>query len=401
MDIVTRRRLFGAALPLALLWPTSIFAQAMSDDAAPAPHPVTMEVRYVADAIGVLAGGSDRGARALENLDVTTDGDLDRLIGWRGAKGHVHLLSNHGGAINTLAGTIQGVDNIEVADGRTKLYEAWVEQRLWQDRVSLLVGLSDLNVDFYQDDSAGLLIAPAFGIGSELAATGPNGPSIFPSTALTFRADVRVGGAGYVRAAIVNARAGVLGDAAGMDLGMHDGALLIAEAGMTANGKLAIGAWRYTRRQDDLFARDIADAPVHRIATGAYVLLDQRVSGGDDRGVDVFLRAGLSEGRTTPFVGGFQTGVLVRGAISGRPRSELSTGVFQGALSSAFRRNLATTGQHPDATETGFEITYRDTVASFLTIQPDLQYVRRAHLERGHRGVLIGGVRISMTFDRS
>ena len=152
MDIVTRCRLFRAALPLAFLWPTSVFAQAAPSDGAPAPHPVTMEVRYVADAIGVLAGGSDRGARALGNLDVTTDGDLDRLIGWRDAKAHVHLLSNHGGAINTLAGTIQGVDNIEVADGRTKLYEAWVEQRLWQDRVSLLVGLSDLNVDFFHNE---------------------------------------------------------------------------------------------------------------------------------------------------------------------------------------------------------------------------------------------------------
>ncbi|MEG8025504.1 carbohydrate porin [Sphingomonas aurantiaca] len=163
--------------------------------------------------------------------------------------------------MNTLAGTLQGVDNIEVAKGRAKLYEAWVEQDIAGGRAALLVGLSDLNVDFYQNDSAGLLVAPAFGIGSELAATGPNGPSIFPSTALTLRLNVAIASLGYVRAAVVNARAGVLGDAAGIDFGMHDGALLIAEAGTRTNGKLAIGGWRYTRHQDDMAACDGSGVP--------------------------------------------------------------------------------------------------------------------------------------------
>ncbi|MEG8052841.1 hypothetical protein QP185_05625 [Sphingomonas aerolata] len=37
-----------------------------------------------------------RGARVLDNLEITADGDLDRLAGWRGARAHLHVLSNQG-----------------------------------------------------------------------------------------------------------------------------------------------------------------------------------------------------------------------------------------------------------------------------------------------------------------
>ena len=365
-----------------------------------APRAIELDARYVLDTIGNAAGGDARGVRVLGNLEVTGDGDLDRLVGWRGARAHLHLLSNHGGSINALSGTLQGVDNIEVADARTKLYEAWIEQSLAGDRIALLVGLSDLNADFYQNDSAGLLVAPAFGIGSELASTGPNGPSIFPSTALTARLNVAVAKSGYVRAAVVNARAGVLGDASGVDFAMHDGALLIAEAGVTTNGKLAIGAWGYTRRQDDLCAFDRNGDPMRRAAIGAFVLIDQRVAGDDARGVDLFLRAGVSEGKTTPFRGGFQTGALVRGVLPHRPDSQLAFGVAQGWLSGAFRDALRGAGQRSAGVETGIEISYQDRATSFLAIQPDVQYIRRAYTPAGDRNVLVLGLRLIVSLER-
>ncbi|PNB29277.1 porin, partial [Pseudomonas sp. FW305-130] len=77
---------------------------------------------------------------------------------------------------------------------------------------------------------------------------------------------------------------------------MHDGALLIAEAGSTRGGKLAVGVWRYTRRQDDIRVVDVDGNPVHRAAMGAYLLVDQHIAGGDAHALSLFLRAGLSEG---------------------------------------------------------------------------------------------------------
>lgn len=364
----------------------------------PPPRAITIEGRYVLDLMGNVAGGDARGARVLDNVELAADGDLERLVGWRGARAHLHLLSNHGQSINALAGTLQGVDNIEVSSRRAKLYDAWIEQDFLGGRAALLVGLSDLNVDFYQNDSAGLLIAPAFGIGSELSSTGPNGPSIFPSTALTMRLNVSVAKSGYVRAAVVNARAGVLGDREGIDFGMRDGALLIAEAGTHINGKLAVGAWGYTRQQDDLRDRDPIGNPVRRTAIGAYVLVDQRVSGDDSRGVDVFFRAGVSDGKTTPFLGGFQVGVLAHGMIVGRPDGLFSMGVAQGRLSRAMRRTVRDSGDQADAAETGVELTYQDRVTPFLSVQPDLQYFRRAFAGGRPKSTFVIGLRLIAEF---
>jgi porin len=199
----------------AMMGATALYAGAASAEEK-AEGPVQFSLSYTADAIGVVDGGLARRGRFLDNLDLMMDFDLERVGGWRGGSAHVHLLNNSGGIPNDDAGTLQGIDNIEVASQRLRLFEAWIEQSF--GNASLRVGLYDLNSDFYANESAGTLIAPAFGVGSEIAATGSNGPSIFPSTALAARYHVQFDNDAFVRAAAINADAGVLGDPGGFFL---------------------------------------------------------------------------------------------------------------------------------------------------------------------------------------
>jgi len=150
---------------------------AFGEDTPPA---VALSARLTGDVDGVVQGSAGTGVRALTNLDVIANADLDALLSWRGARVKLHVLDNRGGDPNALAGTLQGVDNIEVGQNHTKLYQAWIEQDVFGGRAALLLGLADLNADFYQNDSAGALLAPAFGIGSELAATDRTVPRSFP-----------------------------------------------------------------------------------------------------------------------------------------------------------------------------------------------------------------------------
>lgn len=363
---------------------------------SPAPL-VVVNTRYVADVIHVAQGARGADTYVLHAAEVVAEFDLDRLLGARGLTAGGHLLATTGGRPNDAAGTLQGVDNIEVASHRAKLYEAWIEQALAGGRANVRVGLTDLNADFYQNDSAGLLVAPAFGIGSELAATGPNGPSIFPSTALTVRIAAQLGNSGYARAAIIDAQSGVLGDPGGIDVSMRHGALLIAEAGSTRGGaKFALGVWQYTRKQDDVYAIGANGNPAKRIATGAYLLADRKIAGATGNALNLFVRAGVSEGRTTPFRGGFQAGALLEAPVRTRPESRLSFGVQQGALSGGFRAALADAGARPGSSEWGVELTYSDKLAPFLTVQPDLQYVRRVYAEGGNRASVVVGLRLTV-----
>jgi len=359
----------------------------------------TFSAAYTADVVGVAAGDRNMEWRALDNLDLVLDVDLERLAGWRGARVHGAVLVNNGGEPNALAGTLQGIDNIEVGDDAVRLFELWIEQDLADGRASLRAGLYDLNSEFYVTDSAGLLISPPFGIGSELASTGPNGPSIFPSTALAARLRVGREDGGYAQVAAFNANAGTLGDPDGIDTEFDDGALFIGETGWNGPTRLAVGTWRYDTSQDDIRALAPDGSPARSTAQGVYALAETDLfktpSGGVARG---FLRIGWSDGDTTDFSGGWQTGFLLNQVFASRPDSQFSVGFHEGRLSDKTQANLRDGGDRPASAEQGFEITYSDRIGP-LTVQPDLQLIRNAGGLRSADTVVVVGLRVSVALD--
>lgn len=358
--------------------------------------PLSIEASYTAD-LSAVAAGPQTGLRHTEIARLFADLSLEQAIGWDGARLFAHGIASTGQRPNDLAGTLQGVNNIEVPENRAKLFEFYLEQALGGDRGSLRVGFSDLNAEFYVTDASALLIAPAFGIGSELSATGPNGPSLFPSTALTARVRYAHGAGGYVQAAVFNAEAGVLGDRGGIRPLFGQGALLIAEAGHTfreGRGKLAGGAWTYTARQPDL--RDVAPdgSPAKRRAFGFYALGELPL----DQHTTLFARAGVSDGRSNPYQAGWQLGVLAEGFWPRRPAAQFSIGLFQAALSDRFRPILANGGPLPRRLESGLELTWSDEVAPWLRLQPDFQFIRTALRDPAARNAAVFTLRASFSF---
>jgi len=365
---------------------------AAADDADPA---LSLGAAYTADISGVARGVRPRAGRYLDNLDLTADLDLEKAAGWRGAVLHAYALNNSGGAPNDVAGTLQGVDNIEVSQPRLRLFELWLEQAAGP--ASVRAGLYNLNSEFYANESAALLLNPSFGIGSELAATGPNGPSIFPSTALGMRINVDLGQGRYARAAVLNAKSGVLGDPGGVDWHFGDGVLTIAEAGTEGPTRVSAGAWRYSHRQDDIRSLTPSGDPVRRRAQGAYVLGEQHLFGSDDGPEGhFFLRVGVSDGATTPFRGGWQAGVLIARPVASRPDSQVSIGVQQGVLNRKFRDNLRDAAGRPSRAESGVEITYSDRITRRITLQPDLQWIRHAGGERDAKDRIVAALRLKI-----
>lgn len=348
----------------------------------------SLDLLYKADLFGVAAGDGARGTRFLDNVDLMASLDLERAAGWQGASAYVGALSNAGARPNDIAGTLQGVDNIEVARPDLLLYQAWVQQHFSGGRGSILVGKYDLNSEFYANPSAASLIAPAFGIGSELAATGPNGPSIFPRTDLAIR--VRLEDKHYYgQAAVIRAPRGVA------DKGGPRSALFIAEAGIKGRTAITLGGWTYSNRQQRILPPGITLAPDTAASCGLYGLIEQDLIGhpstmGYWR---TFLRAGVSDGLTTPFAGGIQLGVTGQGVLPSRPESLVSIGLATAGLSRAYRR--ANPPDKPPLTrsESTIELTYSDRVARFLTLQPDIQYVHRPSGLRHAPGVVVLGLR--------
>jgi porin len=350
---------------------------------------------YTADVMGAVAGDSEHAGRYLDNIDLIFDGDLEKAVGWRGATAHLYLLNNSGGRPNDVVGALQGVDNIEVERARLRLYELWVEQRFAGDHASVRAGLYDLNSEFYATDASGLLIAPPFGIGSEFASTGPNGPSIFPLTALAVRLKLGDETGPYAQAALLDAHAGGLNDPDHLEASLDRGGIAIAEAGYRGRTHLGLGGWTYTRRQDDLNRLTPQGEPQKTHAYGGYLLAEGLVwASGDDHRLSAFFRAGASEGRTTPFSGGWQAGLLAEGVTPGRPKSAASLGVEQAFLSSAARGAARNDGGDPATAEGRVEATYSDTVGR-LSIQPDLQLIHHPGGDHSRNLALVAAMRFT------
>jgi porin len=124
----------------AILGATSLCSGvAVAEDGA-----VEISLAYTADVAGAFEGAISQRGRFLDNLDLVVDLDMERATGWRGVTAHIDVLNNSGDAPNDVVGTLQGVDNIEVASQRLRLFEVWVEQA-WGSS-SLRVGLYDLNM---------------------------------------------------------------------------------------------------------------------------------------------------------------------------------------------------------------------------------------------------------------
>lgn len=275
-------------------------------------------------------------------------------------------------------GSSMQVDNIEVSTPTTKLYEALISQDFWNEKFSILAGLHDLNTKFYITNSASLFIGPTYGIGSEFAATGINGPSIFPTTSLAVSTKIQPNENLYLRTAAFDAIAGNPDKPKGthIHLKKKDGALFIAELGTNSQfGNYGIGLWRYSKKFDRYTTQEEDDTG-KKTSFGYYVLLEKMLNEfSKDKNIFWFFRSGVANKYVNPINYSFSSGLVFNEVITGRDNSQLGIALSQAHLSADYRRSQYDSQLKTQTRETAIEITYSDNITPWLKIQPDLQYI--------------------------
>jgi len=280
----------------------------------------SFDLSYKVDAWRNLSGGKSKGNRVLDNLGLIMDVDGDKAFGLTGTSFHVYLLNNFGGRINDVVGANGGIDNMEVPTHAFKLYEAWVQQNFFNDKLSILAGLHDLNTEFYVTDTSGLFISPTYGIGTEMAATGDNGPSVFPTTSLALRVAVMPTDNTYVQAAIYDGVPGNPNNARGTHINFDDkdGALVVAEGGLkdSSIGHFGVGVWKYTAKRADQVTSDMTNSE------GFYLLADKSIYQTEGRDLSAFGRVGFTAGDIEQFKSNWSFGLVGSGFVPSRPEGQ-------------------------------------------------------------------------------
>jgi porin len=386
-----------------------------------AEHGVRPALIYDAEGFGDLSGGARRGATYLGNLNLLLTLDMERLVSWRGATVFVDGLSIHGGQPSRFAGDAQGVSSIAAAPAWT-LEEAWIQQNLFGNRFSALVGLYDVNSEFYHLHAADLFLNASFGLGPELSQSGRGGPSVFPNTAVGARVEVKPLEGLVLRAAVLD---GVpVERPTGWDVfAKADGLLIVSEAAVLHRpspasvprmphrfllgreaqlppyeAKLAVGIWHYTATFDDLVRTQGNGTPLtHQGSSGVYAIGDAVVSKNEDgRELRVFGQVGSGDSRVNRF--GLYTGcgVDLAGVIPGRRQDEIGLGLAAARNGSQFIEQRRENGQRVDRSEVTLELGYRSPITSRLNIQPDLQYVFHPNTDPRVANALVTLIRLEL-----
>jgi porin len=379
---------------------------------------------YEAEGFTDISGGVRRGAKYLDNLSFQLSLDMKRLVGWPGATIFLDGLGIHGGQPSDFAGDAQGVSSI-AAHPKWTLEEAWLQQNLFENRVSAVVGRYDLNSEFYHLHAADMFLNASFGVGPEFSQSGKGGPSVFPNTSVGARFEIKPIESVVLRGAVLDG-VPVERPTGWAIFAKGDGLLMVGEAALLYRpppegqprrlphrvrlgrdaqlppyeAKLAVGVWHYTASFQDLSRTRADGTPVtHNGSSGAYVIGDTIVYKNDiGHEVRMFGQVGLGDPRVNRFALYTGGGVGFTGVIPGREKDQIGFGVAAAHNGSHFLERQRNLGQRVDRTEVTLELAYLTSLTSWLSIQPDLQYVVNPNTEPRVRNALVGLIRVELAF---
>ena len=417
---------------------------------------VVPSLSYVGEVLGNVTGGFRRATIYEGLVTLSLDLDLQKLVGWQGAKFHALGYDPHGAGLTQKAlGDIGGTSSIDAYDG-VRLNTLWLEQCFCQERFSVRAGLLGVDDEFYQSAAENAFIRPNFGWTSVLTLNIPlptypyAGPGVRLKVQPSIWSYVMIGAYGGNPAPGVfhdpspNARPSNDFNKHGTqwDLRADEGAFLIAEGGVHFNdppdpnaappshgdGKKAVkeprglftsvkvGAAYDTDTFSDAYdARLIgigsANAPAQTRARGGdwavYAQADQelyRESGTETQGLSAFLHGTYMPPDRNAYDFSGEAGLVYTGLLPGRCDDLCGLGFAlihaSESTAAAVRDANRAAGTHfatPDY-EVALEATYNAHLRPGVWLQPDVQFIVHpgATGERGN--ALVIGLRTTITF---
>ena len=306
-----------------------------------------------------LTGGLRSGGAYAGLTTASVKLDLAKLVSWQGATFFVNSFQIHGfGPSANFVGNQQFVSNIE-ATPSTKLYDLWLDQALFNDRVSIRIGQEGMNDEFMTSQASEIFLNGSFGYPDlnerNLPSSGPNYPLATPMV----RAKVKITDQFSYIGAIFNGDPAGPGrgtgpeeedpqirDASGTAFRLQDPPLIVNELWYSVGedkpsaplpGIYKIGAWVHTgsfglskNNYTGLPLPFTIPAPLYRGDFSVYALADQMVwrkPGTKDEGVTLFgLVMGAPEERNAEDLyaeGGIQLEGYRRKPPAGRVRCRL------------------------------------------------------------------------------
>ena len=386
------------------------------------------DIDYTGESFSNLHGGIKRKTTYLDNFDITMIYNPYKLTGWKGAKIFIYGLAVNGGQPSEFIGCAQTASSIE-AYSTVKLYEAWIQQLLLHNKISLLAGIYDLNSEFQVLHSSNLFINSSHGIGIAFSQSGKNGPSIFPNTTFGARIKWNMRRNWYIQSVLLNGVAGNPNNPAGTRFVFEksNGVLSATEIQYVVKNnlsmsdstgrdegnrrrvvkskhptKIGFGVWWYSAKFPSILENASGTGKDMETGNaGVYLIGEHRFynePSGDGQGLSFFTRIGFANPVINRFVSYSGGGLVYTGLFPGRNGDKLGLALAVAHNGSNYVESEEHKHMPVDKSEWNVEMTYLLMIAGWLNVQPDFQYFINPDTNPSRRNSFTCDLRVSVNF---
>jgi len=379
------------------------------------PRPRTSQVPavrlsggYMSDINADASGGERSGVAYLGKIALIADADMDRLLKIARTTAHVSFIDIHGKGLSShFVGNLATVSGIE-AEPAIRLNQLWVEFET-TTKAHIRVGKFTAAQSFMTSDTAGLFINATFGwpasFATDLPSGGPSWPLAAPGVmiATPLSGNVAISGAAFA------------GDPAGPGEGdpqKRDGhgfntfgfagrPFLIGEIAASVGSEATVkaGGWVHF----GAFDREgiLPRSPGHG-DWAVYGVADWRLSAGASGSPQLraFFRWSVSPSDRNALALYADAGLVLTAPFRSRPDDAVGLAFARVGLSNAVR------GYKTPKAEFLVELTYRATLSSAFSLQPNIQLIASPvdpsalanGIVVGHRRAIVLGLRTAWAF---
>ncbi len=368
---------------------------------------------YIGETLGNPTGGFQQGATFEGRLNLAVDLDFDKLAGWKGLTAHANIFVIHGdGLSRTNLNNFFVVSGVE-AIPTVRLYEAYLEQKFFNDKWSVRAGQLAADSEFLASKYTDVFTNASLGWPAITSINLPAGGPAPPLAAVGARLYGKLSDNVTLLGAIFD------GDSAGPGVGdpqqrnryglnfrVTDPPLVLGEAqfswkNLAANdgraGALKIGGWhhfglfgdqRFT--PDGLSIADPAGSGVGRMLRandGIYSVVEQKIYAvpkSEDRGVGIFMRTSASPSDRNLIDFYTDAGIDFVGFFDQRQNDKFGVAIGYAHVSKraqALDRDYAFFMSQPDwpvrTSEALFTASYLYEVKAGWNLLPNYQYIFR------------------------
>jgi porin len=395
---------------------------------------VDLTLEYVVEAASNLRGGynHDRTARYTDQVALGTTIDLKRFVGWDGAKFQLMVTERSGRNLandrisDPRAGMLSSTQEVYGRGQTWRLTEMWLSQDFLDADLNVKVGRFGEGADFnsfpcdFQNN--------AF-CGAQAANWAGSVWYNWPVSQWGLRVKYKLTPEVYAQIGAFEVNPSNLETGNGFKLSGSgtEGALIPAELVWTPNisglpGEYRVGYYYSSAKAPDVFdGADGQPQPIsggdfksHGSKHGAWVVAQQQLTsrgGSIDRGLSVFFNATVHD-RQTNLVDKFvQLGVVYKGPFDARPKDDFGMGVARIHVNDDVANYARLSNQvsgiddydNPSFvpvshSEYDAEIYYGFAVTPWVTVRPNLQYIKSPGGVEQVDNALVAGLKLQMRF---